>query len=58
MPRKVKATPHGKKVRITVTVEPDLVAWVMAQKEAGVYRSLSHAVDRGLALLRDRDNRR
>ena len=58
MARKVKAAAHGDKVKITLTLDPDLIAWVVAQKDAGVYRSVSHAVDRGLALLREKEGRK
>lgn len=58
MAPKVKAAAHWNKVRITVTVQPELVEWALAQKDAGVYRSLSHAVDRGLALLREKEGRK
>ena len=53
-----KAAAHGKKARITVTVDPENIAWAAERVEAGEFRSLSHAVDRGLAALRDQDAKR
>jgi Arc/MetJ-type ribon-helix-helix transcriptional regulator len=45
--------PHGKKIRSTVTISPDLYAWVEARTGSGrEFGSISHAVERGLAALR------
>jgi Arc/MetJ-type ribon-helix-helix transcriptional regulator len=54
MAPKAKAAAHGKKARITVTLEPDNLAWATGRVAAGEYRSVSHAVDAALAAMRER----
>jgi len=53
MPRR-RPQAHGHKIRANVTVTPELYEWVHARVGAGrEFASFSHAVERGLALLRE-----
>lgn len=53
MGRKTTRSAHGAKIRASVTLPPDLYDWALSQVESREYASLSHAVERGLMLLRD-----
>lgn len=53
MGRSTARTP-GRKQRISVTPGPDLLEWVMARTGDGKeFHSLTHAVERGWAILRE-----
>jgi Arc/MetJ-type ribon-helix-helix transcriptional regulator len=55
MPRP-KAATHGRKIRASVTLDPDLYKWAMDRTGSGKdFASLSHAVNRGISALRDRE---
>lgn len=48
-----RQNPKGAKVRLSVTVDPDLVKWVDKVSGAGrVFSSRSHLVERAIALLK------
>jgi Arc/MetJ-type ribon-helix-helix transcriptional regulator len=56
MPRKPAGAAHGKKIGVSVTMDPALYEWVKARSSpGGQFASLSHAVERGLALLREHE---
>lgn len=54
MPMKPKARAHGKKVGVSITLPPDLYKWVSERVEARDYASISHAIERGLMVLREK----
>lgn len=48
------STAGGKKVKISLTLDPDLLAWAQAHSGPGeVFATVSHAVERGLRLLKE-----
>lgn len=52
VPRK-PSSPYGRKVKIHVTIDPTLHAWIRKNIGPGKdFTSLSHAVERAVALLR------
>jgi len=58
MPRKPTTAPQGSKLRVTLTLEPANVEWMKAHVESGEFRSLSHAVDRAVAAMREQGERK
>lgn len=56
MPRRATGPTHGKKIGTSVTIDPGLYQWVMEHVGAGKqFSSLSHACERGFALLREHE---
>lgn len=56
MPRKAKATAPGPKRKISITPAPDLAAWVHERSGPGKqFASFTHAVERGLVLLKEHE---
>ena len=54
-----KRSRHGNKVKASVSLDPDLYEWAMGHMGSGRrFASLSHALDSGLAALRDADARK
>lgn len=52
---KARAPTHGHKVRISVTISPEVYEWVSKRVgSSSEFASVSHAVERALVLLRDR----
>ena len=50
---RAKPKTHGHKVRVSVTISPELYEWVSRRTGEGrEFGSFSHAVERGLAALR------
>lgn len=45
------------KKRMCVTVREDLVEWVEKQIEKGIYATKSHAVERALIVLREKEKK-
>ena len=43
------------RARMSVSIREDLVKWIEEQLEKGIYATKSHAVERALILLRDRE---
>lgn len=58
MPR-APSSPSGPKEKKSVSIDRDLLRWVDGRVGPGKeFSSLSHAVERGLALLRDREGKK
>lgn len=58
MPR-APASPSGPKLKKSVSIDRDLLRWVGSRTGPGrEFSSLSHAVERGLAMLRDREGKK
>lgn len=56
MPRKPAGAAHGKKIGVSVTLDPALYEWAKERSgPGGQFASISHAVERGLALLREHE---
>lgn len=56
MPRKAKAPAQGTKRKISITPAPELAAWVLDRSGAGKqFASFTHAVERGLVLLKEHE---
>lgn len=54
MPARAKRANHGNKVKVSVSIDPDLCEWVESHaRVGGRFGSFSHAVEQGLAALRD-----
>lgn len=50
-------TEHGNKIKVTVTIHPELYEWVMDQTGAGrEFSGISHGVERGIRCLMDEDD--
>ena len=47
-----KITRH--KIKTSITIDPDLFKWVQSKIETREFSSLTHAVERGLILLREK----
>lgn len=48
---------NGKKVKVGVSLDPDLYAWVVERTGPGKqYSSITHALERGIATLRDEES--
>ena len=47
---------HGSKVKVTISLDPKIYAWAMANsKPGGRFASVSHAIEHALARLRDEE---
>lgn len=56
MAKKPTGTLHGKKIGVSVTLDPALYAWAKERTGAGKqFANLSHAIERGLALLQEHE---
>lgn len=56
MPKVAKGAKHGRKHRLTASVSPALYQWVQERTgEGGPFASVSHAVERGFALLKEHE---
>lgn len=56
MGKKLNPPDHGRKKKVSVTPSPELLEWVMARVGDGKeFASVTHAVERGWALLREHD---
>jgi len=54
MAARAKRANHGNKVKVSVSIDPDLYQWVEEHaRVGGRFGSVSHAVEQGLAALRD-----
>lgn len=47
----------GTRERVTVTLRPDVIAWLDSLVESGRFRSRSHAVEETLAKAKEREQR-
>lgn len=56
MPIPPRGTRHGKKVKLAITLAPELHEWLTEQTvTGGRYASMSHAIERALVLMRERE---
>lgn len=56
---RAKRTLHGNKAKVSVTLDVDLYEWALAHTGGGKrFSSLSHALEQGLAALRDAEPRK
>jgi hypothetical protein len=56
MSKKPKGTAHGKKIGLSVTLDPGLYEWAKARTGAGKpFANMSHALERGIALLQEHE---
>lgn len=56
MPKAAKGSKHGQKHRLTASVSPALHEWVKERTgEGACFASISHAVERGFALLKEHE---
>lgn len=53
---RAKQLKHGQKAKVTITPSRELLAWVVARVGDGrEFASITHAVERGWAILRERE---
>lgn len=43
---------HGNKKQLTISLAPDIHEWMLSQIRQGEYANVSHAIERGLRLLK------
>lgn len=56
MPRKAKPAKQGAKRKISITPAPELAEWVLDHSGPGKqFASFTHAVERGLVLLKEHE---
>lgn len=56
MARPKKTSRH--KVKTSITLEPELFDWIQSKVELKEFANITHAVEKGLLLLRDKIDRK